>query len=419
MPMRVNPYWDSESIPRMTAVGSTLFQPGFIGTLEIPNRFVRSATSETMAGPNGEVTAELVKLHSRLAESDVGLILFGHLYVDPRGKQGPGQVGIYDDSLVPGLTRIAELGQANGCRIFAQLGHAGSKSRLRSVSPLAPSKVGDVHWGRSASAASSAEIEAVIDAYAAAAQRAVQAGFDGIHIHAANGYLISQFSSPLSNRRDDDWGGDSERRDRLLLEIVRRIRACIPAALPLTVKLGMIDPGGGGLELEESVARAQRIVAAGVDAIEVSTNLMRGATDSAHTYVAVTPKIAAQDLLVHRLAAKPRQEAYFAPFARSIRERVETKIILIGGMRTVETMTDVVAQGEADFVAMARPFVREPDIVSQIAAGRTGMVDCTSCNLCMTHSGHNTLRCWRTPRHRLFQHLFQELSGGLSKKLVD
>lgn len=403
----------------MNAVASTLFKPGSIGTLEIPNRFVRSATSETMAGPNGEVTGELVKLHSLLAESDVGLIIFGHLYVEPRGQQAPRQVGIHDDSLIPGLARIAELGKANSCRVFAQLGHAGTKSKLRTVSPLAPSEIEDVHWGRSASAASSDEIESVIEAYGAAAGRAVLAGFDGIHIHAANGYLISQFSSPLSNRREDDWGGDSERRDRFLLEIVRTVRSNIPPGFPLTVKLGMLDPGQSGLRMDESISRARRIVAAGVDAIEVSSNLMRGPTDSAHTYVAVTPKVAAQDLLIHRLAAKPRDQAYFAPLARGLREQVETKIILIGGLRTVETMVDVVAEGDADFVAMARPFIREPDIVRQIAAGRTGMVDCTSCNLCMTHSGHDTLRCWRTPRYRLFQHLFQELSGGLHKKLVD
>ena len=125
-----------------------------------------------------------------------------------------------------------------------------------------------------------------------------------------------------------------------------------------------------------------------------------------------------QDLLLHRLLAQPGEEAYFEDWARRLRRSVDTKIILVGGLRTTATLERVIASGDADFIAMARPFIREPDLVSQIAAGRTGRVDCTSCNLCLRHEGHHSLRCWRTPRMRLLQHAIYRLSGGLGRGLV-
>jgi 2,4-dienoyl-CoA reductase-like NADH-dependent reductase (Old Yellow Enzyme family) len=370
-----------------------------------------------MADPDGCVTPQLLDLYGRLGRHDVGLVMTGHLFCEPRGRYAPAQVGIHDDAMIPGLDELARSVKDGGARIFAQVAHAGSQSRAFGVEPLAPSPIPNALTGRMVGEATNAEVEAAISAFAAGARRAVEAGFDGIHIHGANGYLISEFCSPLTNRREDEWGGDAERRGRFLLEIVRAIRAVVPSGFPVTLKLGIADAEQPGLTAEESLDRCRRLVGAGIDAIEVSVNVMVAPSDS-RTYVAVGRRRAAEDWLVHRLLAEPAEEAYFDGWARRLRETVDTKIILVGGLRTTATMERVIASGDADFVAMARPFIREPDLVSQIAAGRTGRVDCTSCNLCLRHEGHHSLRCWRTPRERLLQHAIYRFSGGLGRGLM-
>jgi 2,4-dienoyl-CoA reductase-like NADH-dependent reductase (Old Yellow Enzyme family) len=269
--------------------------------------------------------------------------------------------------------------------------------------------------GREVGEATEDEIAEAIEAFAAGARRAVAAGFDGIHIHAANGYLISEFSSPVTNRRTDQWGGSEERRDCFALEVVRAVRAAVGPELPVTLKLGMVDAVPDGLGLEESVRRAGRLVAAGLDGIEVSCGIMRLATDSARQYVAVDRRRALEDLLLHRVFEEPAAEAYFMPWAQALRRAVDTTIIVVGGMRTTHTMQAVLKSGDADFVAMARPLIREPDLVAQLAAGRTGRVDCTSCTICLMHEGHHSLRCWRTPRYRLLAHAAYRLSGGFKR----
>jgi 2,4-dienoyl-CoA reductase-like NADH-dependent reductase (Old Yellow Enzyme family) len=396
---------------------SALFESARIGDLKIRNRFVRAGTSESMADPDGRVTRQLLDLYSRLGRHEVGLVMTGHLFCEPRGRYAPAQVGIHEDAMVPGLTELASAVTATGARIFAQVAHAGSQSRAFGVEPLAPSPVPNALTGRLVEAATPAQIEEAIAAFAAGARRAADAGFDGVHIHGANGYLISEFCSPLTNRRDDEWGGDAERRGRFLLEIVKAIRATVPSEFPVTLKLGIAD-AEPGLTAEETLGRCPDLVAAGVDAIEVSVNVMVAPSDSAKTYVAVGPRRAAEDLLVHRLLAEPGAEAYFDDWARRLRRTVDTRIILVGGLRTTQTMDGVIGSGDADFIAMARPFIREPDLVSQIQAGRTGQVDCTSCNLCLRHEGHHSLRCWRTPRRRLLEHAIYRFTGGLGRGLL-
>ena len=269
--------------------------------------------------------------------------------------------------------------------------------------------------GRPVPAADEAEIAEAIEAFGAGARRAVEAGFDGVHIHAANGYLISEFASPTANQRTDAWGGSPRGRDRFVLEVARAVRAAVPETMPVLLKLGMVDSTPGGLGLDESVPRAQRLVETGLDGLEISCGVMRAPTDSARQYVAVDRRRAAEDLLVHRIFGEPAAEAYFLPWARAVRAAVDTPLVLAGGMRTTQTMTRIVRDGDVDFVALARPFIREPDLVRQLANGRTGRVDCTSCNICLMHEGHHSLRCWRTPRRNLVEHAIFRLRGGLRR----
>jgi 2,4-dienoyl-CoA reductase-like NADH-dependent reductase (Old Yellow Enzyme family) len=381
--------------------------------VEVANRTVRAGTSECMATATGAITDRHLRLYATLARNQVGLIFTGHMYCERRGQYERGQPGIDSDAAIAGLARLTRAVHDQGGKIFAQIAHAGSQSLIAGNRPLAPSPVANAMTGRDVREASAEEIEATIEAFGQAARRAVEAGFDGVHIHGANGYLISEFSSPLTNRRADAWGAGAEGRDRFALEIVRRVRAAVPRTRGLSMKLGLVDAVPGGLNLDESVPRAGRLVAAGLDAIEVSSNVMRGYADSAMPYVAVDRPRALRDLLFHRaLRGRPGPEAYFRPWARALRSRVETTIVLVGGLRRTETMEEVLASGDADFLALARPLIREPDLVRQLANGRTGRVDCTSCNLCLMHDGYHSLRCWRTPRHRLLHHALFRLLGG-------
>lgn len=395
-----------------------LFQPGSIGTLDLPNRLVRAGTSESMAGRDGEVTDQLIQLYEDLAANQVGLIITGHLYCDERGKYAVGQTGIHSDRLIEGLSRLTAAVHQQGGLIFAQIAHAGSQSRVPDNEPVAPSPVPNPLTGAEVAAAGPTDIEEAISAFGQGAGRAVAAGFDGVHVHGANGYLISEFTSPITNRRSDAWGGTAEARDQFSLSVLRAVRSAVPADYPVAMKIGFVDALPGGLDLEESVRRAGVLVDGGLDAIEVSCGLMQASTDSAAAYVAVDRARAVQDFLIHRIFSPPGSEAYFRPWADALRSAVETKIILVGGMRTTWMMRDVLASGSADFVAMARPLIREPDIVRRIAEGREGKVDCTSCNLCLLHEGHHSLRCWRTPRRRLLQHARYRLTGGFKRAPV-
>lgn len=393
---------------------TSLFRPGRIGQIEIRNRIVRAGTSETMAGESGEVTDPLIELYETLSRNLVGLIITGHLYCHPRGQYAYHQTGIYDDSLIPGLRRLTEAVHRHGGAIFAQLAHAGSQSRVPGQVPVAPSPVPNALTGRPVAEADEDEIGEAILAFGSAAARAAEAGFDGVHLHGANGYLISEFSSPLTNRRDDGWGGSVARRDRFAYEVVRAVREAVPSEMPVTMKLGMFDAAPGGLTIDEAAGRAGRLVTEGLEAIEVSCNVMQRPSDSAKKYVAVGPWRALLDWLPQRVFWPSPAEAYFADAARAVRNQADCPIILVGGMRRLETMERVLERGDADFIAMARPFIREPDLVRRLAEGGDVAAACTSCNLCLTHESHHALQCWRVPRKRLWEHAWYRLRGGFS-----
>jgi 2,4-dienoyl-CoA reductase-like NADH-dependent reductase (Old Yellow Enzyme family) len=401
---------------RVIGVLEPLLQPGRIGQVEIRNRFVRTSTAETMAGAHGEVTDQLIALYETLARNAVGLLITGQMYPHVRGRCDGWQLGVHDDSLIPGLAQLVRDVHRHEAKIFAQLSHAGIQTWLRDVDPVAPSSVSGAMTGRSAQPATLEEIWEVIAAYGAAARRVVAAGFDGIQLYAGGGYLLSTFSSPLTNLRTDEWGGSAAKRDRLGVEIVRRVRSELPADRALVVKLGIFDSPPGGLQLNEGLTRARKLVDAGADAIEVSINISRNYHETVRPYVAVGRREALRDLLPHRVFAAPEREAYYRPYAVELRRATRTAILMAGGLRQVKTMSMLVSEGTVDFVGLSRPLIREPDLVRQITEGRTSLPDCTSCNICVDHGGHHSLRCWRIPRQRLFEHALYRFLGGFGRK---
>jgi 2,4-dienoyl-CoA reductase-like NADH-dependent reductase (Old Yellow Enzyme family) len=380
--------------------------PGRIGRVNLKNRLVRAATSETMATDSGAATEALVRLYTDLASGGAGLVVTGHIYVEERGKYEPRQLGLDRDSRIDPLARVTAAAHRHGGVIFAELSHAGSQSLIREIVPLAPSIVPNAIFARPPVEMSDADVTKTVADFAAAAARARRAGFDGVHLHSGNGYLLSQFNSPFANRRTDRWGGDAQRRARFTLEVYRAVRHATGDDFAITARLGVADAVADGLELADGLAIARQLAAEGLDGLEVTYGVMTSYRQNIRPYAGVGRLQAIANGMLHRSFSAPIGEAYYRPFAQAAKRTVDIPVILVGGVRSTEVMDDVIRSGDADFLAMARPFVREPDLVNKIAQGRRGPVACVSCNICFLHEGSDPLRCWRTPSAML-QHLYR------------
>jgi 2,4-dienoyl-CoA reductase-like NADH-dependent reductase (Old Yellow Enzyme family) len=359
---------------------SVLFESRNIGNIKIKNRFVRSATAEGTFDETGMITSKLFHIYNELAAGGTGLVITGHAYVQTNGRCSIKQMGIYKDEFVPSLKELAdEIHRISpDCKIAVQISHAGRQAAKNSVSdPVAPSPMVDTSTGVKPREMTEEEIQECIDSFANAADRVKKAGFDGVQIHSAHGYLISSFNSPHTNRRKDKWGGSLENRMRFLMESYRRIRETVGDAFPVMVKLNGEDYLDGGIEIEESSQIAGALSEEGIDAIEVSG----GMYESYKGKGAVRSRI-----------RKPEQEAYFLPHAEKIKEAVrDVPVMLVGGIRSRSVMEEIISQGRADFISLCRPFIREPNLADKIKKGKE-RVDCISCNGCM--SGRvDTLTC--------------------------
>jgi len=349
----------------MTA--SPLFEPGTINGMTLTNRFVRSATWEGMATEDGRVTPKLIETMVALAEGGVGLIISGHAYVSKVGQASPWQLGIYDDSLVDGLQSLTDAVRGAGGRIVAQLAHAGTFALEKAIgtAPVVASNF-DGLARTPRFELSVADIQDLKKAYVAAARRARTAGFDGIQLHSAHGYLLSQFLSPWFNRRTDDYGGEIGNRVHIHVETIRAVRQAVGNDYPFLVKMNCEDFSDGGLTLEESVAAAKQMVAAGLDAIELSGGLLTGGKLSPSR-----PGINRED-----------KEAYFRDAARTFKKELDVPLILVGGIRSPEVAERLLNKGTADYFSMSRPLIREPDLINRWRSGDCTRARCLSDNLC-------------------------------------
>jgi 2,4-dienoyl-CoA reductase-like NADH-dependent reductase (Old Yellow Enzyme family) len=351
--------------------GSILFTPIKLGPLTIPNRFVRSATHEFMAGEDGAVTPRLAALYRELAEGEIGLLITGHFNVLAEGKASPRQTGIFDDRFVSGLGTLPRAVHDFPTRIFAQLAHAGrqTKTKLIGGTPVAPSSVFEPTVKLMPREAAPADIARIIDGFVQGARRAREAGFDGVQLHAAHGYLLSAFLSPYTNRRTDDWGGSTEKRARIVVEIIGRIKAREPL-LPLIVKLNSDDFLEGGLRPVESIEIARLLEKAGLDGIEVS-----GGTAEAGRGSMWAGLRAEED------------EGYFVPAAERIKAAVGIPVFGLGGNRTFAVLERFVRGGRVDLISMSRPLIREPHLIRRFRLGEIGKSSCVSCNKCFNPRG--------------------------------
>lgn len=324
---------------------ASVFSSATIGTMNLTNRFVRSATWAGMADDDGNVTPELIQCMARLATGTVGLIVTGHAFVHISGKHSPRQLGIDDDLRLKGLEALTLAVHDQGGKVAVQLGYGGaylSRSRVRQMT--------------------TENLRALAGAYARAAVLARTAGFDGIQIFAAHGFFLSQLLCPRYNDRRDVYGGSLENRARFLMEVLDAIRQAVGGDFPVFVKLNATDGIGDGLSLKESVQVGTMLASSGIDAIEISGGLLNN------------PNL---------LRPADSSEAAFEAEARSFKAALTIPVILVGGVRSLDTAQRIVTDGIADFVAMSRPFICEPDLISRWKSGDVHPAACASCNNCV------------------------------------
>jgi 2,4-dienoyl-CoA reductase-like NADH-dependent reductase (Old Yellow Enzyme family) len=339
----------------------TLFTSGTLGSLSLPNRFVRSATAERMATAEGHPTPAQLELYQQLVAGGVGLIVTGHMFVDPGGKCHPEMAGIHDDALIPDLAALVRGVHEVGGKVAVQINHGGMGcSRETVAETVAPSDIEADFLQQPTRALTEAEIPAIIDAYAQAARRAREAGFDAVQLHGAHGYLISQFLSPFTNRRRDEWGGSLENRLRFLREVTRAIRSEVGNDYPVFTKLGLVDRSDldPGLSLEEGLVAVAACAEFGLDGVEISHGIGGSGRSKRGSRLRGT-----------------KDEAYFRDWARAARalpaiSTAAFPIILVGGLRSLEVMEDVLASGDADFISLCRPLICEPDLPNRLKTGQ-------------------------------------------------
>lgn len=387
---------------------SQVFSPGHIGSLTLPNRLIHSATFECMAANDGSITDPLIKRYEILAKGQIGLIIPGYLYVHPRGKCFPKQTGISDDNHLPGLTRLVETVHSAGGRIALQIAHGGRQSSKRFIgdAPLAPSSFGrDPVSLNKPAAATEEDIRQVIDAFVQGARRAQRAGADAVQLHCAHGYLLNEFLSPFFNRRQDRWGGSPENRFRLLREIIQSIRDTVGPEFPLLVKMNSEDfTPKTGIQPTLAAQYASWLAELGVAAVEISS----GTYYTFHTTRGEVPiddlarglpwwmRPMAKIVFKKQIVPCRFQKCYNLHAAEKIKTALgDVPLILVGGVRMLKEMEDILASKKADFISMSRPFVREPFFAKRLQSGECEAAACISCNKCFAAVFNGLpLRCY-------------------------
>jgi len=350
---------------------SILFEPITVGKLEIKNRFLRSATYYALSDRDGFIGQESVELIGRLVENEVGLIVTGYAYVMKSGQSFPDMNGIQDDDHIPGFQKMTRAVHERDGRVVMQIAHCGVASETAAktggdyVAVSLVEKMPD--YGHEARQMNDEDIEKIIEAFGQAARRVQEAGFDGVQIHGAHGYLVSQFLSPLSNKREDRWGGSLENRMRFVIEVSRAMKRQVDDDFPVMIKLGCRDyVKDGGLTIEEGAQVAQALEREGISLIEISCSV-QDMSSRKSSLLGITSK---------------EKEACFRPDARVIRKATSIPLSLVGGMRSLPVMEDIIQSGTSDLISICRPFIREPDLIKRWSKGDNRPAECISCGGC-------------------------------------
>lgn len=330
----------------------------------LKNRFGKSAMTEAIADRSDAPNAGHNALYGRWSQGGMALQLTGNVMVDRRYLERPGNVVVEDERALDALAAWAEAAKSGGSAIWMQISHPGRQCPIVvNTTPLSPSaeKLRILGLFGKPRAMSVDDIEDAIARYARAAQIAKKAGFDGVQIHSAHGYLVSQFLSPITNRRDDEWGGSLENRARFLRTVYKATRAAVGPEFPVAVKLNSADFQKGGFTIEDSCRVAAWLEEDGIDLIELS-----GGTYEQMSFVNGTEE--------EQRESTVKREAYFLEYAREVRKAVSIPIMVTGGFRSVGAMERAVTDDGIDCIGLARPLCVQPDAVKGMLEGTVDQI---------------------------------------------
>jgi dimethylglycine catabolism A len=348
-----------------------LLTPARIGAVEIKNRIVMPPMTTRTADVDGFVTEECIAYYLARVRGGTGLITVEMASPEKCGRHRRREIGIYDDRFLPGLTRLVDAIHGGGARASIQLGHGGGHTRIdiAGETPIAPSAIAHPVYETTFETIVPAEmtkarIDETIAAFVAAARRAALAGFDCVEIHAAHGYLISQFHAPFENRRTDEYGGSLENRARFGLAVLRAVKGALPQTA-VVYRLSVEDFFRGGLPYREGRQIALWAATAGADALHITAGHYR----SLPSAQVVLPPMSFPD-------------ATFLDYAADLKKRVSVPIIAVGRLGDPATAERAVAGGKADFIALGRPLIAEPQWVEKVRRGEP-IRRCLACNTCI------------------------------------
>lgn len=345
-----------------------MFKKTKINQMEIRNKFIRSATWDGLANEDGSCNKEITDWMTNLAKGQIGLIIGGAAYINKTGKIGIKQLGIDNDNLIDNYKKMVEKVHQKGCNIVLQIHHGGGRSLLEKSTPLGPSTLNIANF--SSREMTENEIDQTIEDFTSAAIRAKAAGFDGIQLHGAHCYLLSQFLSPFFNKRKDHYGGNLDNRVRIILKIVKRIRSELGKQFPIMIKLNSEDFIDDGFTISEMIKTSTLLEKAGIDAIELSGGSLLSI--SKHSSVR------------KQKTNFEKENVYFLDAAILYKEKIKVPLILVGGIRSFKTAKELVEKYKVDYISLCRPLIREPDLIKRWQSGDISKAKCISCNKCFT-----------------------------------
>ena len=395
---------------------ASAFAPADLAGIAVRNRILRSATHEGLADERGLPTEALQRRYLALAQGGVGAIITGYAGVQQDGKSSLLRMLMIDgDDCIPAYRALVEAVHGAGTPIILQIAHCGRQtcSRVTGLPTVAPSAIRDRLYGEDEPRAlSESAIEELIESFVAAIGRARQAGFDGVQLHGAHGYLLSEFLSSYMNRRTDRWGGSVENRFRIVGEILARARSRL-GAYPILMKLNGYDGRPGGMRVPEAIAIARMAETAGCSALEVSCGVGEDLLFTARSdalpvdaLMAYSHKLqtaprftrlvarAAMRVLIPLLAppAKPKR-LYNVDAAEQIRRQIGIPVIVVGGIRSRSEIEQILGQDRAQFVSLCRPLIFEPGLVGKMERGQQEASRCLDCCYCIVAGETLPLRC--------------------------
>ncbi|TFG26179.1 MAG: NADH:flavin oxidoreductase [Promethearchaeota archaeon] len=348
-----------------------LFSPAKIGHVTIKNRIVRSATYERKAAKYGKVTKELIEMYKELAAGGAGLIITGAIAVDPHATGGPDQPYLYDNSYIDGQKKLVKaIHDYSDVKVAAQLVHTGRQGTHPKYPSVAPSPIKDKSTKKVPIELTVNEIREITKNFVDASIRAYECEYDMVQMHAAHGYLLSNFISPYTNIRIDEYGGNTQNRTKILIDIYHQIRDEIGKDFPIIVKLQTDDDVPGGLMVDEAMEITKILVKTGYDAIEPSGGIGESI-------------IINKNPLPSKFIKKPEDENYFLPIAKKLKPLMQhCPLILVGGIRNPISAEKILKEKIADFISMSRPLIYEPDLPNRWKNGDLSPALCISCNSC-------------------------------------